>query len=111
MKKLIIFMLIPILASSQEMPLFEEFTYNKPEIRVKQEVYLGDKMLEQAKGSYKPCIIPTVLKLFKKECGALNMKMTLCKNKERDRDYQPQYDNMRQSGATMRFPVRMTGRR
>ena len=33
----------------------------------------------------------------------------LCKNKE-DRDYQPQYDNMRQSGATMRFPVRMTGK-
>ena len=48
MKKLIIFMLIPILASNR-MPLFEEFTYNKPEIRVKQEVYLGDKMLEQAK--------------------------------------------------------------
>ena len=112
MKKLILFMLMPILAFTQDVPLFEEFTYNKPDIRVKQEVYLGDKMLEQAKGSYKPCIIPTVTKLVQKRMWSVEYRANeaLCKNKKKDRDYQPQYDNMRQQGASYRFPIRMTGK-
>ena len=111
MKKLIILMLMPILAFTQDMPLFEEFTFNKPEIRVKQEVYLGDKMLEQAKGSYKPCIVPTVTKIVQKRKWSVEYRANeaLCKNRERDRDYQPQYDNFRQAGGTYRFPIRMTG--
>lgn len=112
MKKLIILMLMPIFAFSQEMPLFEEFTFNKPDLRVKQEVYLGDKMLQQAKGAYKPCIIPTVTKFVQKRLWSVEYRANeaLCKNKESDRDYQPQYDNFRQSGATFRYPIRMTGK-
>jgi len=112
MKKLIILMLMPILVYTQEMPLFDEFTFNKPEIRVKQEVYLGDKMLEQAKGSYKPCIIPNVTKIVQKRMWSIEYRANeaLCKNKERDRDYQPQYDNLRQTGASYRYPIRMSGK-
>tara|TARA_B100000575_G_C23110674_1_gene641562 strand:- start:70 stop:738 length:669 start_codon:yes stop_codon:yes gene_type:complete len=112
MKKLIILMLMPIFAFSQEMPLFEEFTFNKPDLRVKQEVYLGDEMLVQAKGAYKPCIIPTVTKFVQKRTWSVEYRANeaLCKSNERDRDYMPQYDNLRQSGSSFRYPIRMTGK-
>jgi hypothetical protein len=44
--------------SAQEAPLYEQVTDNKPEIGVKTEVYLGDRMLVQREGEFKECIVP-----------------------------------------------------
>jgi hypothetical protein len=112
MKIIFIIMLIPAFINAQEIPLFEEFTYNQPEIKVKQEVYLGDKMLEQAKGSYKPCIIPKVTKIVQKRMYSVEYRANeaMCKMKESSKDYFPQYDNHRQQGSTSRLPVRISGK-
>ena len=112
MKIRFIIMLIPAFIHAQEMPLFQEFTYNQPEVKVKQEVYLGDKMLQQAKGSYKPCIIPKVTKIVQKRLYSVEYRANeaMCKMKQSSKDYYPQYDNYRQQGVSSILPVRVSGK-
>ena len=39
--------------------LYEETTFNKPDIGNETEVYLGDRMLIQQTGEWRECITPT----------------------------------------------------
>jgi len=44
--------------NAQEIPLYNQITDNVPQIGVKNEVYLGDRMLIQRTGEYRECIVP-----------------------------------------------------
>ena len=44
--------------TAQEVPLYEQITNNVPQIGVKNEVYLGDRMLIQRTGEYRECLLP-----------------------------------------------------
>ena len=111
MKKILLLLIIPGYLYAQDIPLFQEFTFNQPEVRVKQEVYLGDKMLEQSTGSYKPCIVPKVTKVARKRQYSIEYRANeaLCKMKENNRDYIPQYNNYISRTGDMSLPVRMSG--
>ena len=52
MKKILLLLIIPGYLYAQDIPLFQEFTFNQPEVRVKQEVYLGDMPLMTSKGTF-----------------------------------------------------------
>ena len=45
-------------ALAGEKVMYQEITDNKPEVGVSTTVYLGDRMLEQRRGSYRDCIVP-----------------------------------------------------
>ena len=112
MKRFLLIMLLPGLLISQEIPLFQEFTMNKPNVGEKNEVYLGDRMLLQSKGSYKPCIIPKVSKIIQKRMWSIEYRANLpmCKMDKNDRDFWPDYNNYNQNGVgPSKFPVRLSG--
>lgn len=114
MNKILILLavMVSIPIHSQEIPLFEEFIMNKPDIRTKNEVYLGDRMLYQSKGSYKPCIIPKVTKITQKRLWSMEYRANepMCKLKASDRNYRAEYVNFTQNGVSQSFPVRLTGK-
>ena len=43
--------------NAQEAPLYEQVTDNIPQIGVKNDVYLGDRMVQQRTGEYRECIV------------------------------------------------------
>ena len=64
MKRLVVALTVGFLlvsgstAHAAEKVMYQEITDNKPEVGVSATVYLGDRMLEQRRGSYKDCIVP-----------------------------------------------------
>ena len=60
MKALMLLMLlgISLRMHASENTLYEEVTYNKPEVGEVNEVYLGDRMLAQQVGEWRECITP-----------------------------------------------------
>ena len=99
MKKLLTILpliLIGFTSSVFSKTLYEEITYNKPNLNEVTEVYLGDRMLIQQVGEWKECITPT--KTFtKKQLGGWNFLYKadepICKIKPEDKDYRAQYQN------------------
>jgi len=43
---------------ASERVLYEDIAHNKPEVGLESEVYLGDRMLVQARGEWRECITP-----------------------------------------------------
>ena len=66
---------------SEEYPLYEEVVDNIPSIGVKNEVYLGDRMLIQRTGEYRECILPKVTLEAKmmQFVGGIKKNLPLCK--------------------------------
>ena len=67
----LLFSLPPVTA--QEVPLYENIQDNVPKLGVMNEVYLGDRMLEQRTGEYRECIIP---KITLEKTGSSNLKLS-----------------------------------
>jgi len=103
-------MIFTLSIQAQNVPVYQNFTSNKPNLNEKNEVYLGDKMLEQAEGSYKACVIPKETKLANKRMYTIEYRANepMCKMSQNDKDYQPMYDNYRDSGNSNRFPIRIS---
>ena len=55
---LLVIIVLSISSASQAKTLYEHTTYNKPDLGVENEVYLGDRMLVQQVGEWKECITP-----------------------------------------------------
>ena len=80
-----------------ENTLYEEVIYNKPDVGIAAEVYLGDRMLTQQVGEWKECIIPqkTFTKKIRFSAATFTHKKgePLCKSKLSDKNYNPNYAN------------------
>ncbi len=90
--------------------LYETFTHNKPDLNTKTEVYLGDKMLEQAEGSYKVCVIPKNTKVITKMGTSFEYRANepICKHTEKASKYTVGYDNYSLRGSGYRkVPVKV----
>ena len=78
-----------IFAQDADVSLYEVFTFNKPKLNIKTEVYLGDRMVEQAEGSYRVCVVPKETRVVTKMGQSVEYKANepICKRKEKDRNY------------------------
>ena len=82
------------IVTAQEAPMYQQVTDNKPEIGVKTEVYLGDRMLIQREGEFRECITPKtsyVKKAFR-AIWTLKAKQPLCKKNADDKFYFSNYE-------------------
>lgn len=90
--------------------LYETFTYNKPDTNTKTEVYLGDRMMEQAEGSYKVCVVPKNTKVITRMGTSVEYRANepICKQTEKARRYSVGYDNLSRRGSSFqRVPVKV----
>ena len=89
--------------------LYETFTYNKPNINTKTEVYLGDRMVEQAEGSYRICVIPknTKVKTIMGTTYEYKANQPICKPKEKAGRYVVGYENLSYRGGYMKAAVKV----
>jgi hypothetical protein len=96
-------------AHAAEKVMYQEITDNKPEVGVSTTVYLGDRMLEQRKGSYKDCVIPKFAS-DKSMFGAhfiIKQGEPLCRSsKDADRYIAP-YPNAYQGVTQANHPVKI----
>lgn len=103
MKRLIVaftvgfFLVLGSVAHAVEKVMYQEITDNKPEVGVSTIVYLGDKMLEQRRGSYRDCIVP---KFDNRQSASLGMGwvtvksgIPICKQIASSKYYTPNYLN------------------
>jgi hypothetical protein len=80
--------------SAQEAPLYAQITDNVPQIGVKNEVYLGDRMLIQRTGEYRECLVPKANYEQTMAGGwAFNVKANapICKKNADSKYYKPNY--------------------
>ena len=89
---------------AQDRTLYEETIYNKPDIKVESEVYLGDRMLVQQVGEWKECITPK--KTYSKSSwgwtGVYKGNEPICKSSPTDKYYFPTYINGSNKSGTER---------
>ena len=89
---------------AQDRTLYEETIYNKPDIKVESEVYLGDRMLVQQVGEWKECITPK--KTYSKSSwgwtGVYKGNEPICKSSPTDKYYFPTYINGSNTSGTER---------
>lgn len=75
--------------------LYEETVYNKPDVGIESEVYLGDRMLIQQVGEWKSCITP--LRTYTKNSMGWSYIYKagepLCKDDLKSKHYTPTYPN------------------
>ena len=81
------------IVTAQEAPLYEQVTDNIPQIGVKTEVYLGDRMLIQREGEFRECIVPK--HAYEIRAMMVNWKIKakqpLCKRDADSEFYHPNY--------------------
>jgi|TARA_B110000902_G_C14181323_1_gene540644 hypothetical protein len=90
---------------AQDRTLYEETIYNKPDIQVQSEVYLGDRMLVQQIGEWKECLTP--LKSYTVPNGwgwtaVYKANEPICKRSPTDKHYWPTYINGSNTSGTER---------
>jgi hypothetical protein len=80
---------------AQDRTLYEEVVYNKPEIGIESEVYLGDRMLVQQVGEWRDCITPrkTYSETTWGWTGLYKAGEPICKLKLKNEYYWPTYIN------------------
>lgn len=82
-------------AIAQDRTLYEETIYNKPDIGIENEVYLGDRMLAQQIGEWKECVTPR--KTYKSSVfgyiATYKGREPICKRELGDKYYWPNYIN------------------
>ncbi len=90
-------MLAGVAAHAAEKVMYQEITDNKPEVGVSTTVYLGDRMLEQRRGSYRDCIVP---KFDNRQSGSMGVGhvtvksgIPVCKLVASSKYYTPPYPN------------------
>jgi hypothetical protein len=91
---LITFSLITFSLNAQEAPLYEQVTDNVPQIGVKNEVYLGDRMVQQRTGEYRECLVPKISYEEKRWGGWVfitKANQPACKKDADSKDYIPNY--------------------
>ena len=97
MNRLILLVLLGLSVElyGSENTLYEEVTYNKPDVGSLTEVYLGDRMFTQQVGEWKECITPR--KTYSKKSfgwtGVYKAGEPICKIKPGAKYYQPTYAN------------------
>ena len=86
-------LLFPGLLISFEYPLYETVSYNVPVNNVQEEVYLGDRMLEQQRGQFRECIIPktSLEKKYFYTNFVVQPNKALCKNEPDSKLYSSRY--------------------
>ena len=81
------------IVTAQQVPLYEQVTDNIPQIGVKTEVYLGDRMLIQREGEFRECIVPK--HAYEIRAMMVNWKIKakqpLCKRDADSEFYHPNY--------------------
>ena len=100
----------PLFGQDLGTSLYETFTHNKPDLNTKTEVYLGDKMLEQAEGSYKVCVIPKNTKVITRMGTSFEYRANepICKETEKAKKYRVRYNNYSLRGtAYQKVPVKV----
>jgi len=98
---LLVIIVLSISSASQAKTLYEHTTYNKPDLGVENEVYLGDRMLMQQVGSWKECITPK-LKYEKKLAGFTFLYKAgepMCKTDLKAKRFTPTYANVVNNGV------------
>lgn len=83
-------------AHAAEKVMYKEITDNKPDVGVNTTVYLGDRMLEQRRGSYRDCVVPKFDNRQKASIvGWVTVKanIPICKLRLDSRYYTPPYMN------------------
>jgi hypothetical protein len=100
-------------ALAQDRTLYEETIYNKPDIGVENEVYLGDRMLAQQIGEWRECITPK--RTFTKTTAAVTTTYRrgepICKTNLKSKAYSPTYPNYTWSDGEMVVDVRWRGKK
>ncbi|MDC1019394.1 hypothetical protein OAR36_13155 [Pseudomonadales bacterium] len=81
-------------SASDDKVLYEEILYDKPKIGVESEVYLGDRMLTQATGSWRECITmrTTLQKTQMGYTATYKSNEPMCKMNLNDKNYMPTYE-------------------
>ena len=90
------FALTSSIAHAGEKVMYQEITDNKPEVGVSTTVYLGDRMLEQRRGSYRDCVVPKFDNRQKASIvGWVTVKanVPVCKLRSDSKYYTPPYMN------------------
>lgn len=79
---------------ASERVLYEEITYNKPELRQEAEAYLGDRMLTQQVGAWKECLTPrqTYSKTRMGQTASYRGGEPICKTELKSKKYFPTYE-------------------
>jgi hypothetical protein len=97
-KYLILFLTaLSSVVDSQERVLYKTITDNIPTLNTETEVYLGDRMLIQRKGSYRNCVTPKETYTVNKAGGwryEFIGDKPLCKRDASDKDYYAIYDSV-----------------
>ena len=116
MRKILWLLALGALSASsiaQDRTLYEETIYNKPDIRVESEVYLGDRMLVQQVGEWKECITPSK-SYSKRSMGWEYLYKSgepICKRELKDKYYWPTYLNSVGHNNDMTSKVRWKGKK
>ena len=97
-----------VAAIAQDRTLYEETIYNKPDIGVETEVYLGDRMLAQQIGEWKECITPKKTYTYRGGGWVYTYKGNepMCKVTLKDKYYMPTYINAVGHNNDQAAPVR-----
>ena len=97
---------------SQDGVLYKIVTDNIPALKSEAQVYLGDRMLVQRKGSFRDCITPK-RSYDTRKLGGWSYKIKagepLCKQQETDKDYYATYDSvLNGNGEPYPMPIRLS---
>ena len=82
--------------------------FTKPQVGEVTEVYLGDRMMEKAEGTFKECIIPkrTLEKKSMLANAIYKANEPLCKEEASSKRYSSTYNNFKSQGQWVNFGVR-----
>lgn len=84
-------------AQAAEKVMYQEIQDNKPDVGVSTTVYLGDRMLEQRRGSYQDCIVPKFDSRQSASMGigwvTVKSGVPVCKQTPSSKYYTPNYHN------------------
>lgn len=83
-------------AHAGEKVMYQDVTYNKPDVGVSMTVYLGDRMLQQQRGQWQECLVPNFNSAEKyMGMGLFIIKSgePLCKSTPTSKYYNAQYVN------------------
>ena len=119
MNKLLIFFFLFYSFSlhSNEDELYRLITDNLPSMNTVNEVYMGDKMVEQRTGMFVECLVPKFSDSDKKFGGQvliIEAEKPLCKINEKSKGYLPTYINGLQGTSQvedMYYEVRLKGKK
>jgi len=103
--------------AEDEIQLYVSVTDNLPPVNIENEVYMGDKMVEQRTGMFLECLVPKFSDSDKKLGGMIlkiDEEKPLCKREENSKGYFPNYYNGLQGTSDvedMIYEVRLKGKK